>query len=432
MPKILGSAVKINSFVFSFALMSALAPVAMAETYVVASDVRGQDGRPLAIAITVDGSEDQTNAQSNAWAEALQHQQLQLRAIDAAAVPSDPIASDAISPAIDPPASAPKVTAMQTRPITLAGATVAPAPASLTLASEAKPFADPSPHTLSTPRLTFATSATLAQQCAVPGSSPTNLPVTNSAMLAEAAPIQSSANRAAATSARQCGAYPPPMTGGGFAPPSQPYANGSAPTSQDPANAGRTSDTFRLYVSTEVGYAADFGFRYVNPLNNYRVADSIHPTAQFGLAGGLELGEHWRMDAEITGSRARMKSTVTYPAPGTGPLGATATHNFEKYSLSLNAYYDFLPNGIINPYLGLGAGAEFMNFTDSQVVTPSLLGYELAVIGGVSGKVTNSLSLYLQAKYAYIDIPFHIPGSLALIEAKSPKLSVASGLRYAF
>ncbi|MBI1405385.1 MAG: OmpA family protein, partial [Caulobacter sp.] len=144
---------------------------------------------------------------------------------------------------------------------------------------------------------------------------------------------------------------------------------------------------------------------------------------------GYRLSPHWRV--ELEGAYR----------PGDVPDGAvfTAGGNFEVFSLMGNVLFDFIPDGDLSPFVGVGGGIAGAQY-DTQdppfndfIVDDSDSTWAWQAIAGVSAKATDRVNVDLTYRYFQTgDFNFTNNGAAGPMKGSYNDQSVTVGIRYSF
>ena len=144
----------------------------------------------------------------------------------------------------------------------------------------------------------------------------------------------------------------------------------------------------RFEIGTRVGIAAPLG-SVEGTINGRSLSEDIAAAVPVTLSIGVR-----RREALFLGLAATYLPT-TAPAPPGGPLGQPCAWEpcpfrgpVRAYRVNAEAQYQFLPGARVQPWIGLGAGAEWLFLSQSRYLAPFL-----ALHGGGNYSVGPSFSI---------------------------------------
>jgi OOP family OmpA-OmpF porin len=183
------------------------------------------------------------------------------------------------------------------------------------------------------------------------------------------------------------------------------------------ANAQTPSEGF--YIGAEGGLS----WLLNTTVNTYGTSYTNVPiTTQTGWAAGGVIGYDFvgpRVELEGVYRQNQINSTT-----GFGPQGAGFySGNIGQLGILANLLYDFMPNSVITPYIGAGAGVGFVDGTSSLSSTV----FAFQGIIGASWHIDNNFRLNLDGRYYGTSNP-----SLNGNAWSNNNFSVMLGLQYKF
>ena len=166
---------------------------------------------------------------------------------------------------------------------------------------------------------------------------------------------------------------------------------------------------------------------------------------------GYQFTPHWRVEGEFGYRDGRLKSVSS-----SSPIGLTsAGGSIVDWTYMANVIYDIAPAAGINPFIGLGAGAQQVVFKTHGVLTGTPAGYSTGetltandastvfawqAIAGLAFKVSDRTNIDLTYRYLDGDKPHWNTSTnggtptvpLGVFKGEYQDHSITIGLRYSF
>jgi opacity protein-like surface antigen len=161
-----------------------------------------------------------------------------------------------------------------------------------------------------------------------------------------------------------------------------------------------------MYAGGQIGFALPGDLKSDNN-GSIELSNSFAFGAKFG--NFLEEREwSWLgFEVEAFNYTPHIKQQTLSGTTGSGPLsGEIAGKNFGVTTIGINAIARLPYSSKFEPYAGLGIGMNWMRvseggFTPESAITPSL-----NILAGVRSYVSESLALFGEFKYSFVDVDF--------------------------
>ncbi|WP_068311654.1 outer membrane protein [Polycladidibacter hongkongensis] len=204
---------------------------------------------------------------------------------------------------------------------------------------------------------------------------------------------------------------------------------------EDP-NFGFGASGSGTYLVGAAGYHLGQDAKAQNPETGFRLRNAMH----FDSGAVVQIGygrkfahSNFRMQLDLTYFQSKLSDNA-WKASGT-------THNFFT---AVTAYYDFMPEATITPFLGVGVGVltPITNGTlDDTATSTKLSTQDIAVMGakavaGVSAKLSEKIDVSLEYAYLYSS-DYHIRVTVEGLGERFTKTNLedhifTAGMRYSF
>ena len=176
--------------------------------------------------------------------------------------------------------------------------------------------------------------------------------------------------------------------------------------------------------------AIDVGQHWTGEVNITPVSEDVDIGVEqdwsTSLRVGRNIGEHWRVEVELSDRPAEYASSYPYFFHGdiieeafSGELNAT--------SLMGNVIYDFAPGQRIRPFVGVGVGEASFEVRRDFYTDPDESAFAWQALAGASWRLTEAASLDFTYRYFASEIETPMLDGMSY---RNQGLSV--GLRYAF
>jgi outer membrane protein OmpA-like peptidoglycan-associated protein len=177
--------------------------------------------------------------------------------------------------------------------------------------------------------------------------------------------------------------------------------------------------------------AVDLGYHWSDDVKFDTVLGEVPVDADdtwMGVARlGYRLSPNWRLELEGAYRPGEVPDGGLFPAGG----------NLEVWSLMGNVIVDFIPDGDLSPFVGVGAGVAAMQYDTSNppffVVDDSDATWAWQVLAGFSAKASDRVSFDVTYRYFQTgDFSINNIGAAGPMEGSFNDQSVTAGIRYSF
>jgi hypothetical protein len=160
-------------------------------------------------------------------------------------------------------------------------------------------------------------------------------------------------------------------------------ASAAEPT-PTPAAPAAVDDTPTFELGARAGYALPLG----SALDGVKLGTVADGQVPLWIDAGLRLDPHWYVGAY---------GQIGYVLPADGLCAAGASCSGTDVRIGLQAQYSFLPAARLDPWIGVGAGYEWLHVSESlgeRSIGATLHGFELLNLqAGADYHVSNGLSV---------------------------------------